>query len=183
VNDWRDERPNRKGLGCFSIVGIAVLAAIVLTSIFDGDSSESPEPEASVSASIEPMTSPSPTAETSDSPSEAELQTARVCDLASRVDNASRRVIREVATGEAKYEDKDVIALVVRNLRQGIRDNPEVGESMASQFEELARRSMAIANHIQAVETYDNLDKYLADFTKINQNYVRYDDVADFCGF
>jgi len=172
---------DKKRLGCLPIAIVLVFVGAWINAQFNPDEQSAPQAVTTSTESPEPLTpeeSPS-----SEATAEPDVAIERLCKYAVSVDNASRRVIKGVFDGTAKYEDSDVIALVVRNLREAVRETPELDSQLSSQFEELARRSMAIANHIEAVEIYDDINVYLDDFTPINQAYLQYQEVGDLCGF
>lgn len=172
---------DKKKLGCLPIAIVLVLIGAWINAQFNSD--EQSASEEVVTSTQSPEASTTEENPSSEVTAEPDVAIERLCKYAASVDNASRRVVRGVFDGSAEYADKDVIALVVRNLREAVRETPELDSQLSSQFEELARRSMAIANHIEAVAIYDDVNLYLDDFTKINQAYLQYQEVGDLCGF
>lgn len=172
---------DKKKLGCLPIAIVLVLIGAWINAQFNPDEQSATQEVVTSTQSPEPITpeeSPS-----SEATAEPDVEIERLCKYAASVDNASRRVVKGVFDGSAEYADKDVISLVVRNLREAVRETPNLDSKYAAQFEELARRSMAIANHIEAVAIYDDVNLYLDDFTKINQSYLQYGEVGELCGF
>lgn len=172
---------DKKKLGCLPIAIVLVLIGAWINAQFNSD--EQSATEEVVISTQSPEASATEENPSSEVTAEPDVAIERLCKYAASVDNASRRVIKGVFDGTAKYEDSEIIALVVRNLREAVRETPELDSQLSSQFEELARRSMAIANHIEAVEIYDDINAYLEDFTPINQAYLQYQEVGELCGF
>jgi hypothetical protein len=174
----------KKKLGCLGTGVVVIFALAILGTLVGGPDDESNQVvEPTASQTTEPKAEPPTSEQPSEELTEAETQIFRVCRISQSSDAMTRRVIRDVGSGDASYNDKDYLETAIKNLSTAIEENDLIDSNLIADVRTQIELIDDIVYHFYAIEIYDDVNQYLADFVPINQAYLRFDSISERCGY